>query len=313
MGRVSLPDVSSAVKYHFVYHRTNDSVNSFSTCRADMSDPSPHRYKHPHPAVAVDVVIFTLLQDQLQLLLIQRGVEPHRGEWALPGGFVRIDEDLAEAAHRELREETGIGQAYLEQVAAFGNPKRDPRERVISVAYFAILSPEKVALRAGSDARAVAWHACASLPPVAFDHAQIIAAAKAKLADRISRTTVALEFLPTEFTLTELQQVFESVRGETIDKRNFRKWVNTLSFLKPTGRLRRGGQHRPAALYKASGRGLMPVPSAALDSAAAPVKSNSDQAARAAEYRRGFEDAVSAVHRAFADTAKAVLRNLSSH
>jgi 8-oxo-dGTP diphosphatase len=275
-----------------------------------MADPQPHRYKHPHPAVAVDLVIFTLLNDRLQLLLVERGVEPYRGAWALPGGFVRIEEDLSEAAQRELREETGIGEAYLEQVGAFGQPKRDPRERVVSVGYFAIISADKVALKAGSDASAVAWHACAELPPVAFDHAHIIAAAKSKLAEKINRTTLALEFLPPEFTLTELQQVFETVRGESIDKRNFRKWVDTLSFIKPTGRLRRGGQHRPAALYKASGKSVMPVPAGVLESPA-PEKSSTDPAVKAA-YRRGVEDAVSAMHKAFADSEKIVLRSVTS-
>src|ERR1700730_5246010 len=275
-----------------------------------MTEPQPYRYQCPPPAVAVDLVIFTLLENQLQLLLIERGVEPYRGAWALPGGFVRIDEDLADAAQRELREETGIGEAYLEQVGAFGSPKRDPRERVVSVAYFAIISADKVALKAGSDAHALAWHPYTALPSVAFDHAHIIAAAKAKLVDKISRTTLALEFLPPEFTLTELQQVFEGVRGEAIDKRNFRKWVETLSFIKPTGRLRRGAQHRPAALYKASGKGHIPVPAAVLESAP-PSKSDHEPAGKAAEYRRGFEDAVSAVHKAFPESAKGVLRSFT--
>src|ERR1700730_9149194 len=252
-----------------------------------MTEPQPYRYQCPPPAVAVDLVIFTLLENQLQLLLIERGVEPYRGAWALPGGFVRIDEDLADAAQRELREETGIGEAYLEQVGAFGAPKRDPRERVVSVAYFAIIPADKVALKAGSDAHAVAWHPYAQLPAVAFDHAQIIAGAKAKLIDKVSRTTLALEFLPPEFTLTELQQVFESVRGDSIDKRNFRKAVDSLSFIKPTGRLRRGGQHRPAALYKASGKGVMPAPTAVLESPSTPQQSV-DAADKSSEYRRGF-------------------------
>ncbi|HZO23317.1 MAG TPA: NUDIX domain-containing protein [Steroidobacteraceae bacterium] len=278
-----------------------------------MADPQPHRYKHPHPAVAVDLVIFTLLNGQLQLLLIERGIEPYRGAWALPGGFMRIDEDLVAAAQRELVEETGIGEAYLEQVGAFGQPKRDPRERVVSVAYFAILPAHKVALAAGSDAKAVAWHPYSELPELAFDHASIVAAAKAKLAEKVNRTTVALEFLPPEFTLTELQQVFETIRGETLDKRNFRKWAGTLSYIKATGRLRRGGQHRPAALFKPAVKGAMPIPTASLEwTTVATEKSSASEAAAKAQYRRGFEDAVSAINKAFADSSKGVLRALAS-
>jgi 8-oxo-dGTP diphosphatase len=217
-----------------------------------MTRQLPYCYKHPHPAVAVDLVIFTLRDDSLHLLLIERGAAPFRGQWALPGGFVRINENLPDAAQRELREETGLSQGYLEQVGAFGKPDRDPRERVISIAFFAIISADKVALHAGSDAHRVEWRPCSDLPPVAFDHREIIEAARLMLADKINRTTIALQCLPPEFTLTELQRVFEAVRGELIDKRNFRKWAESLSFIKETGKMRRGAQHRPAALYKAN-------------------------------------------------------------
>jgi 8-oxo-dGTP diphosphatase len=274
-----------------------------------MTDPRPHQYRHPHPAVAVDLVIFTLREESLQVLLIERGVEPFKGSWALPGGFVRIDEDLQEAAQRELREETGLSQAYLEQVGAFGKPNRDPRERVISTAFFAIISSDKVALQAGSDARSVAWRRVEHLPAVAFDHTQIIQVARAKLVDKVSRTTIALEFLPAEFTLTELQRAFEIVRGEQIDKRNFRKWAASLNFIKPTGKLRRG-EHRPAALYKASGKGLMPMPSGLLESVT--PDSAADDSARTAAYRKGFEDAIAAMHRGLMESEKAALRQLTA-
>lgn len=273
-----------------------------------MSSQSIHQYKHPHPAVAVDLVIFTLRNDALQVLLIERGLEPFRGQWALPGGFVRIKEDLEAAALRELREETGMSQCYLEQVGAFGHPERDPRERVISVAYFAIISTDKVALQAGSDARRVRWCAWSELPALAFDHRHILDAARGRLLQKMNRTTIALEFLSPEFTLTELQRVFETVQGTAIDKRNFRKWAESLSFIKPTGKTRRGGQHRPAALYKANSRAVLPAPSAALTSSADAER----KADATAAYRKGYEDAVAALHRGFAESEKNVLRAVIS-
>jgi 8-oxo-dGTP diphosphatase len=273
-----------------------------------MGPKLPHQYKYPHPAVAVDLVIFTLVADRLHVLLVERGVEPFRGALALPGGFVRITEDLEEAARRELREETGLSQAYLEQVAAFGAPDRDPRERVISVSFYAIISADKVALQAGSDATAVRWHPCHELPQLAFDHADIIAAAKARLIDKINRTALALQFLPPAFTLTELQRVFEAVRGEHLDKRNFRKWIETLSWIKPTGTLRRGGQHRPAALYRASTKRVSVMPRTMLGSPEPPL---SDAAVlRTDAYRKGFEDALSAIHKALSDSEKTLLRSI---
>lgn len=216
-----------------------------------MSQATPYSYRHPHPAVAVDVVIFTVREHRLYVLLIQRGVEPYKGSWALPGGFVRIQEDLFSAAARELREETGLDGAYLQQVGAFGDPGRDPRERVISVAYFAILSSEAIALKAGTDAAAAHWWAFAELPPLGFDHKAIVAAAHRALVRELPNTWIAFQFLGEEFTLTELQQVHEAIQGEELDKRNFRKWIATLGSVRPTGRLRRSGQHRPAELYRA--------------------------------------------------------------
>ncbi len=218
-----------------------------------------YTYRHPHPAVTVDVVIFTVRDDELQLLLIERGVEPFKGAWALPGGFVRIDEELHDAAVRELAEETGLDCAYLEQLGAFGQPDRDPRERVISVPYFAVIASDAIRLQGGSDARRAEWHSCNALPALAFDHELIVDLAMQRVVERTRDSGVALLFLPQEFTLSELQHVHELLLGESIDKRNFRKWASGVDYLEPTGGKRTGGQHRPAALYRAVPDKIIPV------------------------------------------------------
>jgi 8-oxo-dGTP diphosphatase len=215
-----------------------------------MPEKKPFRYKHPHPAVTADLAIFTLRENQLHVLLIERGREPFKGAWALPGGFVRIQEDLQAAAARELLEETGVAGAYLEQVGAFGHPDRDPRERVISVAFFAIISSDRLHLQSGGDAAAARWWPANKIPKIAFDHLDIVEQALHRLREKLRRSTIALRFLPAEFTLTELQQVHEAILGQELDKRNFRKWLTSVPYVRPTGRMRRGGQHRPAELFR---------------------------------------------------------------
>jgi len=165
-----------------------------------------------------------------------------------------------------------------------------------------------VALQAGTDARRARWCAWSELPALAFDHREILDAARGKLLEKLNRTTIALEFLSAEFTLTELQRVFETVQGAAMDKRNFRKWAESLSFIKATGKMRRGGQHRPAALYKANTKALLPAPAASLTSPADAQR----QADAAAAYKKGYEDAVAALHRGFAESEKSVLRAVSS-
>jgi 8-oxo-dGTP diphosphatase len=217
---------------------------------ANSSERHRYAYRHPHPAVSVDTAIFTVRDERLELLLIRRGVQPFKGTWALPGGFVRMDEDLAAAAERELREEAGITGAFLKQVGAFGRPDRDPRERVISVAFYAVIPAADLNLTAGTDATEARWWPFAALPETAFDHRQIIAAAHEAVVEALTRTAVAYQFLPQEFTLTELQQVHEAIRGHALDKRNFRKWVAALDTVRPSGRTRRGGRFRPAQLFR---------------------------------------------------------------
>ena len=207
-------------------------------------------YEYPHPAVTTDVVVFTIREHRLQLLLVRRAGDPFKGSWALPGGFLNIDEDLERCAERELQEETGINDVYLEQLYTFGKPDRDPRERVISVTYYALVSSDRLQLRPASDATDAAWFAMDELPALAFDHADIVRTAHQRLVAKLSYSTIAFQFMPDTFTLSELQTVYEILRSERLDKRNFRKWISTLGLVEETGEHRRTGKHRPARVYR---------------------------------------------------------------
>ncbi|MEW5747702.1 MAG: NUDIX domain-containing protein [Candidatus Thermoplasmatota archaeon] len=206
------------------------------------------------PSVTVDLVLFTVMDGSLKVLLIRRGQQPFAGCWALPGGFVRMDEALEEAAVRELEEETGVdaGGAYLEQLYTFGDPGRDPRTRVITVAYFALVDSSKVKPRVtGQEGISdVQWFPVHDLPEgIAFDHGGILEYALKRLRNKLEYTAVGLELLPDQFTLTELQSLYETILGEGLDKRNFRKKMMSMGVLKPTRAYRKGG-HRPAMLYE---------------------------------------------------------------
>ena len=209
-----------------------------------------YSYAPPHPAVTTDVVVLTLRDQELKLLLIKRGGDPYKGKWALPGGFVQMDEDLDTSARRELAEETGLSGVYLEQLYTFGTVNRDPRERVITVAYYALIPSDKLQLRAATDAEAVGWFGINELPRLAFDHREIVRMAQQRLVAKLDYSTIAFQFMPTEFTLSELQTVYETILQEPVDKRNFRKWVLALEGIEETGEERRDGAHRPAMLYR---------------------------------------------------------------
>jgi len=207
-------------------------------------------YEYPHPAVTVDIVIYTLRGDELKLLLIKRGGKPYKGKWALPGGFIHMDESLETAARRELEEETGVSGVFLEQLYTYGAPKRDPRERVITVAYYALIPSDRIEIRAASDAEAVGWFAMDELPNLAFDHEDILKMAHERLVAKLDYSTLAFQFMPAEFTLTQLQQVYETILQQEMDKRNFRKWILALECIEETGSELRDGRHRPAKLYR---------------------------------------------------------------
>ncbi len=218
----------------------------------------PYTYNYPHPAVTVDIVVFTIEDDDLKVLLIQRGIDPFAGSWALPGGFVEIDESLKRAAWRELKEETGVNAAFLEQLGAFGHPDRDERERIITVAYYALIPAERLELRADTDARDARLFSLNDLPKLAFDHPKILSRAYERVKEKVDEPVIALQLAPAEFTLTELQRVHERILGVSLDKRNFRKKIMAIDLLEATGEERRDGPHRPAKLYRAKDPGDVP-------------------------------------------------------
>lgn len=213
-----------------------------------------YSYEYPHLAVTSDVVVFTLQEGSLKVLLVRRGNEPFKGAWALPGGFVRPEEDLETCARRELEEETGISGCYLEQLYTFGTVTRDPRERVITVAYYALIPSDRVVLKASADADAVAWFPVNGVPELAFDHKDILKVARERLAAKLDYSTIAFQFMPATFTLSDLQAVYEVIKGEKLDKRNFRKSILALKKLEATGKYQREGAHRPAMLYRIKAR-----------------------------------------------------------
>jgi 8-oxo-dGTP diphosphatase len=215
-----------------------------------------------HPSVAVDVVIFSLRPKpphvdhpcdvDLQVLLIRRGAPPYKNMWAIPGGFVLMDESLENAARRELEEETGVTDVWLEQLFTFGAPERDPRTRVISVTYYALVSADKIDPHAGSDAAEAAWHSMYALPPLAFDHQKILDYALKRLRYKLEYTAAAFELLTEEFTLRELQDAYMVILDDyTLDKANFRKKLQRegQEVVEATGRYRETGG-RPAELYR---------------------------------------------------------------
>lgn len=213
-------------------------------------DIMPDFDKYPRPAVAVDVVVFTIIDESLKVLLIKRGNEPYSGKWCLPGGFIQMSESLEDAAMRELREETNVKEVYLEQLYTFGKPRRDPRGRVVSVAYYVLVDFLKISPRITGDEniKNIDWFDVNRLPSLGFDHNDIINYALKRLRYKLEYSVVGLELLPEKFTLTQLQKMYEVILNEKIDKRNFRKKIFMMNFLHETEELKKGS-HRPAKLY----------------------------------------------------------------
>lgn len=200
------------------------------------------------PSVTVDMVIFTIDEGELKTILVKRNLEPFKGKWALPGGFVRINEGLEEAAKRELMEETGVRDVYLEQLYTFGRPRRDPRGRVITVAYLALVNFNKLKLKAATDVSEVRLFTIKKLPALAFDHGEILNYALKRLRWKFEYTTVAFSMLPERFTIGQIQKLYEVVFDRKFDKRNFFKKIISLDILKEEG-INREVPHRPPMLY----------------------------------------------------------------
>ena len=209
-----------------------------------------HTYQYPRAALTVDCVVFGYDEGDLKVLLIERGLEPFKGCWALPGGFVRVDETLNAAARRELQEEAGLTNVFLEQLYTFGAVDRDPRERVVSVAYYALVKLTEHAAKAATDAANAQWFRVSKVPKLAFDHADILGAAVGRLKGKVRYQPIGFELLPPKFTLSQLQHLYEAVLGTELDKRNFRKKVLSFGLLVPLKEIQMLVRHRPAQLFR---------------------------------------------------------------
>jgi 8-oxo-dGTP diphosphatase len=202
------------------------------------------------PSVAVDVLIFSIISEKLNILLVKRAAWPCKGQWAIPGGFIKMDESLEEAAMRKLKEETGVKDVYLEQLYSFGDPKRDPRTRVIAVSYYALISARKIKPIPAGEIEDTKFFPVSSLPSLAFDHKEIIKFGIERLKNKISYSNIVFGLLPSKFRFSTLQKIYEILLGHELDKRNFRKKIMSFGLLKATGEKEIDGAHRPAMLYQ---------------------------------------------------------------
>ena len=210
----------------------------------------PYTYEFARPSLTVDCVVFGLDDEDLKVLLIQRGLPPFEGRWALPGGFVRIGESLEEAARRELSEETGVGDVFLEQLYTLGDLDRDPRERVVTVAYYALVNLRDHKVQAATDASDAAWFTLDDPPRLAFDHGRILRLAHERLRGKVRYQPIGFELLPEKFTLRQLQTLYEKVLGRALDKRNFRKKILSMGVLEELDEIETDVAHRAARLYR---------------------------------------------------------------
>ncbi|HIC8644197.1 TPA: NUDIX hydrolase [Elizabethkingia meningoseptica] len=203
-----------------------------------------------HIKVAVDAVVFGYFEkEDLQILLIKRKIEPFKGSWALPGGLVLDDEDLDDAVKRELYEEAGIKPDFLEQLYSFGNVGRDPRNRVVSVAYLGLVNPSYFELFADSDAEDAQWFSIHKLPQLAFDHQKIIDTALKRLRTKIQYQPIGFNLLNEEFPFSDLENLYKAIIGQEIDRRNFRKKIMSYGLLNETNNFKKEGSGRPGKMF----------------------------------------------------------------
>ena len=213
-----------------------------------MAEELNYHYKYPHPSVTTDCVIFGFDGTRMKVLLVQRGIEPYKGRWAFPGGFLQMDESAEEGALRELREETGLSGAFIRQFHTFSAPDRDPRERVITIAFYALVRIEEVT--GGDDAADARWFALDEVPQLAFDHDQILRTAEQALRQQIHFEPVGFELLPEKFTLREWQNLYEAILGVRFDKRNFSNKINRLGLLDPLDEKVNPSRKKEATLFR---------------------------------------------------------------
>jgi 8-oxo-dGTP diphosphatase len=204
---------------------------------------------YEQPGVTVDLVLFTVEQDSLKVMLVKRAEAPFWGYWSLPGGFLKIGESLEEAALRILEEKTGVKEVYLEQLYTFGDPERDPRARVVTVTYFALIPWKNLGRPESKKITDVIWHSTSQLPRLAFDHKEIINYAVQRLRAKAGYSNIVYGLLPDRFRLSDLQKIYEIILNKDLDKRNFRKRMLASGLLEETGVKDIAGAHRPAMLY----------------------------------------------------------------
>ncbi len=207
-------------------------------------------YEYARPALTVDCVVFGIDEEDLKVLLIQRGLQPFEGSWALPGGFVQMEESLPDAARRELQEETGLDRVFLEQLFTFGEITRDPRGRVVSVAYYALVRLLDHKVQAATDAQDASWFPVWDTPTLAFDHSKILQMALERLKGKVRYVPIGFELLPKKFTLTQLQRLYSTVLERELDRRNFRKKILSMDILDELDEVERDVAHRAARLYR---------------------------------------------------------------
>lgn len=215
-----------------------------------MKEKKKYCYEYPRLALTTDCIIFGFDEVELKVLLIERGIEPFKGQWAFPGGFVHMDETAEEGAKRELLEETGLKDVFIEQLYTFSDKDRDPRGRTVSVAYYALVNLNEHAAIAGDDAAKAQWFSVNNIPPLAFDHEQIFRMAMYRLKGKIRYQPIGFELLPEKFTLRDLQHLYEVILEIKLDKRNFRKKIQKMDLLIELDEKQENVAHKAAKLHK---------------------------------------------------------------
>ena len=207
-----------------------------------------YHYKYPHPSITTDCVIFGFDGTKLRVLLVERGIEPYKGRWAFPGGFLKMEESAEDGALRELEEETGLKDAYIKQFHAFSDPNRDPRERIVTIAYYALVRMQEV--KGGDDAAKAEWFALDEVPSLAFDHDQILRRAEQALRQQIHFEPVGFELLPEKFTIKELQNLYEAILDVRFDRRNFYNKMRRIEMLEQMDETVNPSKKKEAFLFR---------------------------------------------------------------